>query len=150
MLKKPHCKTPFWLESIVTTITELFNRPRTQPIVAQHAVDYYNRGWAKSRAGRKRAAIADYSRALARDNRFVDAYINRANAKAELGCERAALADYDRAIALDPQDAYAYYNRGSARYKFGRRSEAMTDFERASRLDPQLTVKIVKGLLDVV
>lgn len=150
MLKKTPRKATFWLESIVTTIGELLNRPRTQPLVAQHVVDYYNRGWAKSRAGRKRAAIADYSRAIARDNRFVDAYINRANAKAELGRERAALADYDRAIAIDPRDAYAYYNRGSAKYKFGHKSEAMADFERASRLDSQLTVKIVKGLLDVV
>jgi tetratricopeptide (TPR) repeat protein len=114
------------------------------------SIDYYNRGVTKSLAGNKRAAIADYDRAIANAPRFVDAYINRGNAKAQLGQERSALADYDRAIDLAPNDAYAYYNRGSAKYKFGQQSAAMLDFERAGQLDPQFTLQVVKSLLHIV
>ncbi len=121
---------------------------KTKAILAR-SIEHYNRGVRESQAGNKRAAIAQYDRAIALDPRFVDAYINRGNARATLGRERAALADYDRAIALAPQDAYAYYNRGCAKYKFDRQAEAMVDFERAGQLDPQFTLSVVKSLLNI-
>lgn len=134
----------------------MLGRPKTHQsnfakirAILNRSIEHYNCGVTKSLAGDKRAAIAEYDRAIALDPRFVDAYINRGNARAILGQERAALADYDRAIALAPQDAYAYYNRGCAKYKFDRQAEAMVDFERAGQLDPQFTLSVVKSLLNI-
>jgi tetratricopeptide (TPR) repeat protein len=156
MLNKSQLSLPlsnnFLFASLANILSCLSNRQSNSTktrAMLDRAIVHYNRGAAKSLAGKKRSAIADYNRAIALDPHFVDAYINRGNARAALGQARAAFADYDRAVALAPQDAYAYYNRGCAKYKFDRQAEAMVDFERAGKLNPQFTLTVVKSLLKI-
>jgi tetratricopeptide (TPR) repeat protein len=157
MLNKSQLSLPLCNNFLFANLANMLGRLKTRQsrfaktkAILDRSIEHYNRGVNKSLAGNKRAAIADYNRAIALDPRFVDAYINRGNAKATLGQERAALADYNRAIDLAPQDAHAYYNRGCAKYKFDRHAEAMVDFERAGQLDPQFTLTVVKSLLEIV
>jgi len=79
-------------------------------------------------------AIAYYSKAVAADATYADAYVNRGNALDENGQSLPALEDYNTAIRLNPDFANAYYNRGVTLEKLGRLSEAQANLARACSL----------------
>jgi tetratricopeptide (TPR) repeat protein len=66
----------------------------------------------------KKAAIADYTKAIEFNPQFADAYFNRGLAKYSLGDKNGSIADWTKAIEVNPQYAEAYYNRGYAKKRF--------------------------------
>jgi len=61
--------------------------------------------------GKKKEAIAEFSKAIEVDPECVNAYLNRAMCYNETGQPKRAVADFSKAIELDPTNAYSYDQR---------------------------------------
>jgi tetratricopeptide (TPR) repeat protein len=81
------------------------------------------------------AAIADYTRAIAIDPGYSDAWYYRGQVKSVLGRYNGAIADFSRVIALEPKSPFAYYSRGMAKLKLKRYTSAIPDFDRSIAID---------------
>ena len=97
---------------------------------------WHGRGSALHADDDLRAAIADYTRAIALEPDSAHPYLNRGLAHAAEGDDEAAIADYTEAIRLGPADADTYFHRGEARSRAGDDEAAVADFSEAIRLDP--------------
>jgi hypothetical protein len=95
-----------------------------------------DRGITQFREGNYLFAADEFSEAIRRDPRSVDAYVNRGVTRVRLGELRRALEDYDRAIQLDSRDPEIYFNRGNALVAAGQYDLAAQDFTRATELAP--------------
>jgi tetratricopeptide (TPR) repeat protein len=95
-------------------------------------------GQAHLRLNQDGEALTAFSRAVACDATFVDAYGNRATLLAEMGRPEEALADFDRALALRPDNAEDICNRAGVLADLGRLDEALAGFDRAIVLMPQM------------
>lgn len=93
-----------------------------------------HRGLAKSRLGRYREAVADFTVALEDDDGNVQAYANRGVAYAKLGARTEALADFEVALAIDAGLRQAYESRGLVELVEGELQRAIADFSRAIEL----------------
>jgi lipoprotein NlpI len=98
--------------------------------IAETAADYNKRGIAEAHQDDFDGAIADYSRALELDPKFVAAYRARGIAKQAKNDFEGAIADYNRALELDPNLAIAYADRGISRFSSRHWSDALKDFNR--------------------
>src|SRR5207237_226894 len=76
------------------------------------AADYFNRGVIKQQKNDLDGAIADYTKAIARNPSLAEAFYNRAVAHDGKSDLEKAIADYTKAIELNPGLADAYNNRG--------------------------------------
>ena len=103
---------------------------------SKEAVEAYQKGFARHRAGDLAGAIADYTRALKADPDLAPALTNRGTAHLALGDYAAAVADLSRSIALDPSEPLAYSNRGNALRALKRLDEAVADYTRSLELKP--------------
>ena len=83
-----------------------------------------------------------YSKALALNAKFLDAYINRGLVKNELQDYEGSIEDYNEAIKLDPKCALAYNNRGYTKYKQQDYKGALDDYNRAILLNPKFQMAI--------
>jgi len=83
-------------------------------------------------------ALADYTRALALDPKFADAYNNRGVIYVTQNRPDLAQADYDSALQLKPGSANIYLNRGLTKLVQGRTKEAQEDFDQCLALDQKL------------
>lgn len=101
------------------------------------AADYLNRGVEKVQKGDFDGAIADYTKAIEIDPRYVQAYGNRGIARKAKGDLDGAIADYTKVVEIDPRDRLAYYNRGIARTAKGDLEGAIADYSRAIEIDPR-------------
>jgi tetratricopeptide (TPR) repeat protein len=97
---------------------------------------YYNLGLAYQKKGEVDRAIADYTKAIAIDQKYSNAYNNRGLAYYRKSEVDRAIADYDKAIAIDPKYAYAYNGRGAAYQKKGEVDRAIADYRKALEIDP--------------
>ena len=97
----------------------------------------FYQGNAKSFSGKYEEAIEYYSKAIALNPQFANAYNNRGNAKYSLGENEEAIKDYNQAIELNPQHASAYNNRGIAKSSLGDDDEAIQDYDKAIELNPK-------------
>ncbi|PZV22794.1 MAG: hypothetical protein DCF12_20155, partial [Snowella sp.] len=79
-----------------------FVQPQPHTLSQVTAIDYYNRGLAKSDSGDYQGAIADYNQAIKLNPDYALAYCNRGNSKVNLGDYQGAIADYNQAIKLNP------------------------------------------------
>src|SRR5690606_2463419 len=84
------------------------------------------------------AAIADFTRAVEANPKFIDAFLARGISNGELGNYDAAIADYNAALAIDPRSADAFNNRGDAYLKKGDAQRAIADLNRSIDLNPGL------------
>jgi tetratricopeptide (TPR) repeat protein len=94
--------------------------------------------------------IAALDKAIAADNKFIDAYLYRG---ALIGLVKedfkAAIADFDRILAIDPNHVRALAYRGVARAK-AQDTGAMADLDRAIALAPNSSVPyLIKYLITV-
>ncbi|MFC7593115.1 tetratricopeptide repeat protein [Nonomuraea antimicrobica] len=80
---------------------------------------YANRAQLLAIAGRREAALADYTRAVEADPGYPDYRLDRGNLLHELGRPEEALADYEAVMRLSPPFPEAYYNRSEVRYAAG-------------------------------
>jgi tetratricopeptide (TPR) repeat protein len=81
-------------------------------------------------------AIADYSKSIGLDPKFVRAYNNRGIAYDSKGEHDHAIADFSKAIELDPNSATGYNNRAWAYFKAGKAADGLHDAQRALELLP--------------
>jgi tetratricopeptide (TPR) repeat protein len=93
--------------------------------------------------GEHAVAIQKFTRALAIDPKFVDAYTHRARAHYETHDYDRALDDAASAIRLDPRAARAYVYRAAAYDELGLYDKSLPDCEEAVRLDPNLALAYV-------
>lgn len=100
------------------------------------AVTLKLRGAAHHALGEVRAALDDYSQAVALFPHYAEAYVNRAAAWFDLGDLDAALADLDQAIRLKPQAEPAYFNRARVREAMGDVAGAVRDYNASLILAP--------------
>lgn len=77
----------------------------------QSPEEYLKNGERLLSAGKKKEAIAEFTKAIEIDSKCVKAYLNRAMCYNETGRPKRAVADFSRAIELDPTDAYPYDQR---------------------------------------
>ena len=77
-----------------------------------NAVDFYCRGLSRQTNNDTPGAIADFTRAIELNPKYIEAIKDRGNAKASKGDLAGALADYNLALEIDPRYARAYNNRG--------------------------------------
>jgi len=118
--------------------------PRVEPVLSIHhggapdAQSYYQLG--RYYHGQSRLAQAEeaYSKAIATDDRHVDAYNALASLYAERGELERAVQMFQRATAMAPDRAYLYNNLGYAYYLQGRQDEAYGAVRKALSLDATL------------
>jgi len=108
-------------------------------LYAETAGDCYTRGEARAAKGDYAGAISEYTRAIALQPAYTEAYVNRGVAKTLKGDLRGALADLDTAVKLNPYYPLAYYNRGIAKQRNGDRAGAAEDYTKAIALKPAYT-----------
>ena len=78
-----------------------------------------------------RAAVGNYTRAIALDPAYTYAYYSRGVLRwRELGEYEAAIEDLSRVIELDPSWAEAFFNRALAYKMNGRYEDAIADLQR--------------------
>jgi hypothetical protein len=94
------------------------------------------RGIAHYREGDYFFAAADFSEAIRKDPRSVQAHVNRGVARLRLGRINEAVEDFNRAIALSPDDPEIYFNRGNALVAAGLYDIAVEDYTRAVTMTP--------------
>lgn len=102
----------------------------------ERAAALKNRGVARWRLQRWRAAIADFNAAVKITPEDPTLYNNRGNVLVSLGLNEEAIKDFDRSILLSPHYAEAFNNRGNAHFKAGNYGAAFGDFSKAIELRP--------------
>ncbi|MGB3292328.1 MAG: DnaJ domain-containing protein [Phormidesmis sp.] len=107
------------------------------PANPQTPTDFYIRGVGHSFSRRYRAALRDYTQAIALDHQFAEAYLRRAEVRYWLEDDSGVLTDCQQSIALSPTDADAYYYQGLARYRLNYVQSAIAAFTEAIACDPE-------------
>ena len=102
----------------------------------QSAQEYFQSGLDKHQKKDYSGAISDYSKAIAADKGYHDAYYNRAACELAMKDYDAAMADYAKTIELDPKFPRVYYSRATAYISKEKYDEALTDLDKAISLDP--------------
>ncbi|MCB9452463.1 MAG: tetratricopeptide repeat protein [Anaerolineaceae bacterium] len=82
-------------------------------------------------------ALADFTRAIELDPKFVDALVFRCNAYNRSGKNDLAAADATRCIELQPDEANHYFNRAIARHKLNDHQGALNDLDEVIQRDPK-------------
>jgi len=97
-------------------------------------------------AGDFRAAAAQFTKGLAIEPSYADAYLGRGKALQAMGDERAALADFEQAMAANPGLDAAYTSHGMIQRSRGDSQSALADFTRSIRLRPTADGYYQRGL----
>lgn len=79
-------------------------------------------------AGQTEPAIADYTKVIALDPTYADAYVNRGAAYAKSGRRELALSDLNQALSLQPNNLGALFTRGLVYKEMHRLELALRDF----------------------
>ncbi|MBX9256677.1 serine protease [Desmonostoc muscorum CCALA 125] len=103
---------------------------------APKADDFYIQGGDKYDKGDFKGAIADYTKAISLNPKYLNAYNNRGLARYNLGDFQGAIDDFNQALKINSQDADSYNNRGLARSALGDRKSAIADYNRAIEINP--------------
>jgi tetratricopeptide (TPR) repeat protein len=105
----------------------------------KHTFSYFTRGAAWKAKGNLDKAIADFSKVIELDPKFVDGlgYWSRGNAWYDKGNYDKAIADYTKAIEIKSTYAESYSSRGNAWYAKGDFDKAIADYTKAIEIDPK-------------
>ena len=106
---------------------------------SQDAQYFYNRGITKSRKKQYHKALTEFSKAIALDSKFIDAYLQRSQIHHKLGDNQGVLDDCFRVISLNPTVVKAYYYQGRARYNLGYVQASIESYSEAIRQDKDYT-----------
>lgn len=101
------------------------------PTPQMSAAEYINRGDSLFAKQDYKAAIADYTQALAINPENEYAYLYRGMAHSFLGEQQAAIADYTQAIQINPDNAALYLRRGEAFLALKDKQAAIKDYQKA-------------------
>ena len=116
----------------IPACTQLIEHP---PEGTNVAAAYNNRGVAKFGKGYFDDAIADFTSALNRNPKFVDAFKNRGLTYKMQGASDKAIEDFNQAIRLDGNSPGLYNLRGAALLDKLEFNRAIADFEKAISLN---------------
>ncbi|VAX37606.1 TPR domain protein, putative component of TonB system [hydrothermal vent metagenome] len=109
---------------------------------------YFARGKMYHERGEYHKAIADYTKTIELEPKWITVYNNRGILYYKLGAIDLAIADYTKALELDPKFAKAYNNRGTIYYELKKDDLALADYNKAIELDPEFTKSYTnRGLL---
>jgi tetratricopeptide (TPR) repeat protein len=108
-----------------------------QAQTADSAKDCLKRANASYEHGELDSALADYSRAIARNPFLAEAYAGRGRVWFRKGNLEQAIADYSAALEIGHDSAATYYNRGLARSALGDLKGAIDDYEKAISAAPR-------------
>jgi len=100
------------------------------------AEDFYLRGIRYAIDRRYRAALGDYTEAIALHPQFLEAYLRRAEVLYLLKDDAGVLSNCQQAIYLNSTEAKTYYYQGLARYRLGYVESAIAAFTNAIACDP--------------
>ena len=117
------------------------------PAIAATADEYFIAGFNKFvepgtdfQVGR-REAVAQFSRAIMLNPRYIIAYFMRAYVQDDLQAYPQAIADYNKAISLNPNYVLAYNNRGNLKNeKLNDPQGALADFNQAINLNSKFVL----------
>jgi tetratricopeptide (TPR) repeat protein len=114
----------------IPACTRIINGPQ----ISKPESVFNNRGNAWFRKGVYPSAIDDYSAAIERNPRFVEAFRNRAFVLINQNEFDRAISDLNQALILDPKSSFAFYLRGFALSNKGEFERAIRDFDAAIAL----------------
>jgi tetratricopeptide (TPR) repeat protein len=103
---------------------------------SQDAKEFYKEGQKEYKFQRYKEAIEDYTKAIALDSTYMNAYIQRAFCKGMIQDFEGEIDDYTLALKIDPKHKFSYISRGSAKNKTKDYKGAIEDFNKALELDP--------------
>lgn len=109
----------------------------TRETPQDHAVAFFNRGFAHKNRGQHDRAIEDYGQAIRLVPSMGLAFNGRGLAFALKGLHDRALLDFGEAVRLMPDADFAYSNRAAAAVKLGQLDAAIADYDAALRIDPK-------------
>lgn len=101
-----------------------------------HAVAFFNRGFAHKNRGLHDRAIEDYGQAIRLMPSMGLAFNGRGLAFERKGLYDRAILDFGEAIRLMPDADFAFSNRAAAALKLGQIDSAIADYDAAIRIDP--------------
>jgi tetratricopeptide (TPR) repeat protein len=113
-------------------------------LLPQNPAPLNGRGKAQAALQRPAGAIRDFSRAIALNGRYGEAYGNRAEAMATLRRYREALDDYTAAITFGAKNARIYLGRASIYRHLKKPGLALEDVAEAKSLDPSLAETVIE------
>ncbi len=102
----------------------------------EKAQDFYIRGRAYARTGRKVQAAQDLDVAAKLAPDRSDILVSRANVESKLGRDKEAWNDLQRALNLNPKEARAWYSVGQMYRLAGDGDRALSAFDSALAIDP--------------
>ena len=105
--------------------------------ISKEAIELYNKGVARYRAGDLEGAIAAFENALEIDPEDYDAWNGRGITLNGLGRNSEAIIALEKALEINPKFHFAWNNLGLTLNALGRKSEALTAFETALEIDPK-------------
>ncbi len=98
-----------------------------------------NLGWGYYRLKQNGRALADFSKAISMNPRYVKAYHNRVLVLFRLGRFKQAVRDLHTIIRLKPRNDTAHFNLGLAYKALGNRAAAIRAFRAGQRIAPRNT-----------
>ena len=96
----------------------------------------FDAGLALAGQGKHEEAIAEYKKALEKDNEQPYIHANMADSYSKLNKFEESLAEWNIAVAQKPDDANFYINMGSVLQKVGKNEESQEAFKKAAALNP--------------
>ena len=102
----------------------------------QTAEEFYKSGIKKGSLNDDKGAIEDYTKAIALNPNFIDAYWNRAVTKHNLNNYKGAIEDYNRIIELNTKDQHAYRYRADCKNTLKDYKGAIEDYSKVIELHP--------------
>ena len=121
--------------STETIYNDLHGFIRHQRIHQSAYVEFF-KGVTSDNRGDNFQAIEDFSRAIALNSQFVNAYRGRASAYSSLGNYVAAIQDYQSALALNSENPHIYNGMGITRHKMGNYEAANQLYSKAIEFSP--------------
>jgi tetratricopeptide (TPR) repeat protein len=127
------------------SITISYSQPPTAEKIAQ-AREFFNTGVKKGIDKNFDAAIEDFTRAIALNPLFAEAFLYKGLAEIEIQNYDQAVKDFTITIELDPSFSdQAHYFRGLTRYYLGEYALAIDDYSIAIRMNPDFVSFFQRG-----
>ncbi len=95
---------------------------------------YYLRGITYDDLNNKKAALADFDKAISLNSKYDDAYLYRGMIKSDLGSIQSAYVDFTTCIRINPKNGNCYVGRGTVKLELGDLDGSMRDLEYGTEL----------------
>ena len=114
--------------------TAVRNQPQSHS--NRRAAKFYNQGLKKSQNKQYQKAIANFTKAIKIEPKFINAYLKRCEMYYKLGNHQGILDDCKRIISINPSIVEAFYYQGIAHYSLGYVQGAIDSYSEVIRQKP--------------